>query len=111
MLEDPYGDLSIKNNVLTVGIQFLREYAQYKFRWQKGDLYLIGTSDHGIVSPVLGSSEGWELNFSTSKAKHTWSDSSEDKEHTEWRTFQSRPIRLRDLKQYGAIEIFESVLI
>jgi len=108
---DPYGDLSIRNNILYVGIQFLREYVQYKFRWQKGDLYLIGASDHGIVSPVTGSSEGWEFNFSTSKAKHTWSHSSGGKEHMEWRTFRPRSIRLRDLRQYGAIEIFESVLI
>jgi hypothetical protein len=111
MLDDPYGEISIRNNILTVEIQFLRAAAVYKFRWQKGDLYLIGASDNGIVSPVTGSAEGWEFNFSTSKAKHTWSRSNTAKEHIEWRTFQPRSIRLRDLRQYGSIEIFESVLI
>ena len=110
MLNDPYGYLSIKNNVLTVGVEFLRETAEYKFRWQKGDLYLIGASDYGTTA-ATGESDGWEFNFSTSKARHAWRKAGSAKEQSEWKTFQPRMIRLRDLRQYGAIEMFEGVLI
>ena len=107
---DPYGDLNIRNNILTVSIEFLRETAKYKFRWQKGDLYLIGASDYGAEA-ATGDMDGWEFNFSTNKAKHTWSKGGSSKEHVEWKTFRPRSIRLRDLRQYGAIEIFENASI
>lgn len=110
MLNDPYGSLSIRNNILTVGIEFLRETAEYKFRWQKGDIYLIGASDYGHEA-ATGDSDGWEFNFSTSKAQHTWKKGGSAKQHVEWKTFQSRAIRLCDLRQYGVLKIFESVYI
>lgn len=110
MVDDPYSPLAIRNNILTVSIEFVRETVEYKFRWQKGDIYLIGASDYGI-NGVTGVSDGWEYNFSTNKAKHTWSKGFHLKEHVEWKTFAPRAIRLRDMRQYGSIEIFESVSI
>jgi len=110
MLDDPYGDLRIKNNILTVSIEFLHEAVEYKFRWQKGDIYLIGASDYGR-NGATGDTDGWEYNFSTNKAQHTWKKGGSAKEHVEWKTFQPRSIRLRDLRQYGAIQIFENASI
>jgi hypothetical protein len=107
---DPYGSLGISNGILSVGIEFLHERVEYKFRWQKGDIYLIGATQFGF-SGVTHDSEGWDFNFSTSKLLHTWQKGDEGKKNSEWKTFSPRSIRLGDMRQYGAMEILYDVWI
>lgn len=44
LLPDPYDGMEINHGVLRINFDFVRGFQTYKFRWQKGDFYLIGAS-------------------------------------------------------------------
>jgi hypothetical protein len=55
--DEPFGDITINNGVLTIEIQLLRGHYEHKFRYQNGNFELIGFSDgesdgHGTISTV-----------------------------------------------------------
>jgi hypothetical protein len=41
---EAYGKVSIKNKVLDIFYSLLRGHAEYKFRYQQSDFYLIGAT-------------------------------------------------------------------
>ena len=44
---DSYEGMEIDHGVLRINFDFVRGFQTYKFRWQKGDFYLIGLCIHG----------------------------------------------------------------
>jgi len=114
MVDDPYGGLEIKRNVLTVSIEYVRSGANYKFRWQAGDMFLIGFSSGGAS---VGELEDWDVNLSTRKARHSITkrngDGVKDKEQVEWKTFQlpGGGIRLRDMKEPYTLKLLADLSI
>lgn len=66
---DSYEGMEIDHGVLRINFDFVRGFQTYKFRWQKGDFYLIGASSDWRWA---NASEEWDINFSTRRSVHTW---------------------------------------
>ena len=66
---EAYGKVSIKNKVLDIFYSLVHGEADYKFRYQQDDFYLIGAMNSGVGGGQINS---WDINFLTKKAKHEW---------------------------------------
>lgn len=82
-------DLKIKNRVLSVHYDLFHDYPTYKFRFQKGDFYLIGANVRGIHG---GNYSEDDINLSTGEFRKT-SYSIEDEKNVKKEYF-----RLKNLK-------------
>ncbi len=102
---DPLDVLSIDNGVLEVGFHFMRVDDIYKFRYQKGDFYLIGASTEQHWANAM---EKYDVNLSTRKSEHYWTDPDPPhKAHDVWTVLKPAPgIRLRDIKEPSSLDIF-----
>ena len=105
MERDPLDGLTIDEGVLTVGVDFMRLYKVYKFRYQKGDFYLIGASSERHWANAM---EKYDVNLSTGGSEHYWTDpDAPHKAHDVWTVLKPAPvIRLREIKDPSSLEIF-----
>ena len=106
---EAYRKVSIKNRVLDIFYELLRGHAEYKFRYQHGDFYLIGATTGGESG---GQIDYWDINFLTKKAKHEWGDISDEKLKSKWVPVPARQLKkLKDLKMQFAWEVMPYVFI
>jgi hypothetical protein len=78
---EAYGKVSIKNEVLDIAYWLFHGEADYKFRYQENDFYLIGAMNSGVGGGQINS---WDINFLTKKAKHEWGGISDEKLKSKW---------------------------
>lgn len=90
---EAYGDININNGVLNIEFTFLRGMASYKFRYQKGDLFLIGATTSGVSGGMI---YRFDVNFNTKKAKIETGSISNDKMRVKW--IKLNNIQLRKLR-------------
>ena len=81
MSPEPYNKISITGKVLDISFEFVRGSADYKFRFQQNDFYLIGASNNGVSGET---EDDWDFNFSTKKAKHAWGKADSNKLKEKW---------------------------
>jgi len=106
---DPYNKIDISNKVLTISYIYTRGHADYKFRYQNKDFFLIGAEDGGVDG---GQIDFWDFNFMTKKAKHEWGDMSSEKMNTKWVTLSFKKLRrLREMSIPFSWEILPTVFI
>jgi hypothetical protein len=82
-------DLKIKNRVLSVHYDLFHDYPTYKFRFQKGDFYLIGANISGIHG---GNYSEDDINLSTGEVHKTSYDVDDEK------NVKKKIFRLKNLK-------------
>jgi hypothetical protein len=106
---EAYRKVSIKNNVLDIFYELLRGHAEYKFRYQQDDFYLIGATTGG---ESVGQIDYWDINFLTKKAKHDWGDISDEKLKSKWVNVPVQNLKkLQDLTMQFAWEVMPYVFI
>lgn len=112
MVGDPYNDgLSIKNEILLIGFDYLHGGLSYKFRFQANDFFLIGATSYGS-SPAHENFDEWDVNFLTGKAKHTSGHLAGGKDRVEWKQIKTRSlIKMKNMKMPHELEIFPDVFI
>jgi hypothetical protein len=109
MNSDPYGKISIENSILVISYLFTRGHAEYKFRYQGGDIFLIGATTGGVNRNEI---DYWDINFLTRRAKHEWGDISDDKLKTKWLIISNVKLKkLRNLLMPFVWQIFPDVYI
>lgn len=64
MRPEVFPELKIKNRVLSIHYNLFHDYPTYKFRFQKGDFYLIGATISGVHG---GFSSYDDINLGTGK--------------------------------------------
>ena len=106
---EPYYKIDISNKVLTIYYTFIRGHADYKFRYQNNDFFLIGAESGGADRDQL---DFWDFNFMTKKAKHKWGGMSDEKLNTKWIILPIKNLkRLREMLIPFYWEILPNVLI
>jgi hypothetical protein len=106
---EAFGKLSISKGVLFIEFDFIRGMSIYRFRYQKGDFYLIGATSNGVSG---GRFYGTDVNFLTKKAKLTAGEISDHHEKVEWRTILTQSLtKLKDLKMLFTIEVLSDVYL
>jgi hypothetical protein len=110
MVPDAFVGLTISDRVLTIILQFIRQSATYKFRYQQNDFYLIGAISAGLFS--TGQFDNWDINFSTKKVRHTWGHISEEKEKEEWLNVPDPKLKkLKEMTMPFQWEVFPNVYL
>jgi hypothetical protein len=106
---EAYRKVSIENKVLDIYYELLRGHAEYKFRYQENDFYLIGATTGGESG---GQIDYWDINFMTKKAKHEWGGISDEKMKTKWVTVPVQRLKkLKELTMQFAWEVMPYVFI
>jgi len=106
---EAYGKLSIKNEVLDIFYSLMHGQADYKFRYQQNDFYLIGAMNSGVGGGQINS---WDINFLTKKAKHEWSEITDEKMKVKWVNVPIQELKkLKDLKMQFGWEVMPYVFI
>jgi hypothetical protein len=106
---EAYNKVSIKNKVLDISYVLLRGHAEYKFRYQQGDFYLIGATTGGESG---GQIDYWDINFLTKKAKHESGGISDEKLKLKWVNVPVQQLKkLKDLTMQFSWEVMPYVFI
>jgi len=106
---EAYGKVSIKNKVLDIFYSLMHGQADYKFRYQQNDFYLIGAMNSGVGGGQINS---WDINFLTKKAKHEWGEITDEKMNIKWVNVPVQQLKkLKDLKMQFAWEVMPYVFI
>lgn len=106
---ETYGKVSISKKVLNIFYTFFHGHAEYKFRYQQNDFYLIGATSGGVSG---GQIDFWDINFLTKKAKHEWGRISDEKLKVKWLTVPITKLRsLKELSMQFAWEVLPYVFI
>src|SRR6476660_3923720 len=106
---EAFGKVSVKNKVLDIYYELLRGHAEYKFRYQQDDFYLIGATTRGESG---GQITYWDINFLTKKANHEWGDISDEKLKSKWVNVPIQQLKkLKDLKMQFSWEVMPYVFI
>jgi len=109
MSPEAYSKMSIKNKVLDIFYELLRGHAEYKFRYQESDFYLIGATTGGESGGQL---DYWDINFLTKKAEHKWGDISDEKLKSKWVNVPVQKLKkLSDLTMQFSWEVMPYVFI
>ena len=104
-----YGKVSIKNNVLDIYYSLMHGLADYKFRYQQNDFYLIGAMNSGVGGGQINS---WDINFLTKKAKHEWGEITDEKMKVKWVTVPIQHLKkLKDMSMQFSWEVMPYVFI
>ena len=104
-----YGKVSIKNNVLDIYYSLMHGLADYKFRYQQNDFYLIGAMNSGVGGGQINS---WDINFLTKKAKHEWGEITDEKMKVKWMTVPIQHLKkLKDMSMQFSWEVMPYVFI
>ena len=104
-----YGKVSIKNKVLDIYYSLMHGLADYKFRYQQNDFYLIGAMNSGVGGGQINS---WDINFLTKKAKHEWGEITDEKMKVKWVTVPIQTLKkLKDLSMQFLWEVMPYVFI
>ena len=104
-----YGKVSIKNKVLDIYYSLMHGLADYKFRYQQNDFYLIGAMNSGVGGGQINS---WDINFLTKKAKHEWGEITDEKMKVKWVTVPIQTLKkLKDLSMQFSWEVMPYVFI
>ena len=104
-----YGKVSIKNKVLDIYYSLMHGLADYKFRYQQNDFYLIGAMNSGVGGGQINS---WDINFLTKKAKHEWGEITDEKMKVKWVTVPIQTLKkLKDMSMQFSWEVMPYVFI
>jgi len=104
MERDAYDAMTIGNGVLSVDFVYMRVTDTYKFRYQKGDFYLIGATTEQHWANAM---DIYDVNLSTGRSEHTWMDPDSHKEHKEWKVLKGKKgIKLREIHEPSSLDIF-----
>lgn len=101
-----FADLKIKNKVLSVHYDLFHDYPTYKFRFQKGDFYLIGANISGIHG---GNYSQDDINLSTGEVHKTSYDVDDEKnvKKESFRLKNLKPIKFTEFKMPLTYKISE----
>jgi hypothetical protein len=99
---EPFDGVDIREKRLLINIEFLRGYIRYKFRYQQGDLFLIG-GDAGGASG--GRVSAFSANFLTGRAKVEEGPVDADKLDVKWLPIPRQLRRLRHMKMIQQWEV------
>lgn len=106
---EAYGKVSIKNKVLDIFYSLMHGQADYKFRYQQNDFYLIGAMNSGVGGGQINS---WDINFLAKKAKHEWGDITDEKLKAKWVSVPVQKLKkLSDLTMQFSWEVMPYVFI
>jgi hypothetical protein len=106
---EAYGKVSIKNKVIDVFYSLMHGQADYKFRYQQNDFYLIGAMNSGVGGGQINS---WDINFLTKKAKHEWGEITDEKMKLKWVNVPVQKLKkLSDLTMQFSWEVMPYVFI
>jgi hypothetical protein len=106
---EAYGKLSIKNKVLDIFYSLMHGQAEYKFRYQQDDFYLIGAMNSGVGGGQINS---WDINFLTKKAKHEWGEITDEKMKVKWVNVPAQKLKkLKELTMQFSWEVMPYVFI
>ena len=106
---EAFGKVRIKNNVLDIFYSLMHGQADYKFRYQQSDFYLIGAMNSGVGAGQINS---WDINFLTKKAKHEWGEITDEKLKSKWVNVPLEKLKkLKDLTMQFAWEVMPYVFI
>lgn len=104
-MDDPYLDISIANNILTISFHIFMNMGgwgmstnTYKFRYQNNEFNLIG-ADNIYVHRATGETEDRSYNFLTKKVKIATGNISSEKEKISWKS-----IKLSKLKTFKSFQ-------
>jgi len=104
-----YGKVSIKNKVLDIYYSLMHGLADYKFRYQQNDFYLIGAMNSGVGGGQINS---WDINFLAKKAKHEWGEITDEKMKVKWVTVPIQTLKkLKDMSMQFSWEVMPYVFI
>ena len=104
-----YGKVSIKNKVLDIYYSLMHGLADYKFRYQQNDFYLIGAMNSGVGGGQINS---WDINFLTKKAKHEWGEITDEKMKVKWVNVPIQTLKkLKDMSMQFSWEVMPYVFI
>lgn len=95
MTDDTYSAPEIKNRLLNIGFQYLREFDNYQFRYQNGDFYLVHMTGNSL-------NEYSDYNFLTHRYTDdkTPAEGTDEKPKSVRKTFHlSHPIKLKGLDE------------
>jgi hypothetical protein len=99
---EPFDGVDIRGKRLFVNIEFLRGYIRYRFRFQQGDLFLIGADSGGASGGMLSS---FSANFLTGLAKAEKGPIDADKLSVTWLRIPRQLRRLRNMKMIQEWEV------
>jgi hypothetical protein len=105
---ETFKKLSISKKILSIEYEYPIGNSIYKFRFQNGDFFLIGTN-----SFASHNSEFTELdiNFLTGKVKETTGDPA-SKTKIKWHNVLiSQPVKLRDLKMLFSLQVLPGIYL
>ena len=106
---EAYGKVSIKNKVLDIFYSLVHGEADYKFRYQQDDFYLIGAMNSGVGGGQINS---WDINFLTKKAKHEWGEITDEKLKAKWVNVPVQNLKkLKELPMQFSWEVMPYVFI
>jgi len=106
---EAYGKVSVKNEVLDIFYSLMHGQADYKFRYQQNDFYLIGAMNSGVGGGQINS---WDINFLTKKAKHEWGDITDENLKSKWVNVPVQKLKkLKDLTMQFTWEVMPYVFI
>jgi hypothetical protein len=106
---EAYGKVSIKNKVLDIFYSLMHGEADYKFRYQQNDFYLIGAMNSGVGGGQINS---WDINFLTKKARHEWGEITDEKMKVKWVNVPVQNLKkLKDLTMQFSWEVMPYVFI
>jgi hypothetical protein len=91
---EPYDRIRIDKGLLSIKYKWVRGFTLYKFSMQDNTLCLVQAINNNVSS---GSFEGWDFNFLTGKAKHSWGEIGDDKTREELKDLP--PAKLKELKE------------
>jgi len=106
---EAYDKLSISNRVLKIYYSLMHGEAEYKFRYQQNEFYLIGAKNSGVGGGQINS---WDINFLTKKAMHQWGEITDEKLKEKWVNVPVQQLKkLKDMKMQFAWEVMPYVFI
>jgi hypothetical protein len=107
---DPQGTIKIENGLFNIDFQFLRGHSNYKFRFQSNSFCLIGASKNAVVG---GTFDGWDFDFITKKAAHSWGPIGDDfKTDNESKKIETDQLKkLSEMKMPFMWEVFPEVYL
>ncbi|MDB5253211.1 MAG: hypothetical protein JWP27_2380 [Flaviaesturariibacter sp.] len=106
---EAYGGTTIEKGVLKTRVSFLRQQLAYTFRYQHGDLYLIGGRSTGVSGGII---DGFDANFSTGRARVSQMLMDDEKEYVEWIKLPKKSLKkLRNMRMILEWEVMKGKLL
>ena len=106
---EAFGKVNVINNVLDIFYSLMHGQADYKFRFQQSNFYLVGAMKSVLAGGQINS---WDINFLTKKAKPEWGEITDEKLKSKWVNVPLEKLKkLKNLTRPFAWEVMPYVFI